>query len=84
MSQVSIPPEEDARLPVLEAQIETQWRRFRPKYVKQLESQSRLPEQIKETALSCISLLNDYQNRGLNPDQGREAIQDLIIPPQLP
>ena len=78
--QVTIKPEEDARLPSLKAEIEREWRKSRKGYVKNLEKENRLQEQIKETALQCVKLLHEYQNRGLNPDQGREAIQSLIHP----
>ena len=81
--ELSIKPEEDARVPILEAEIEARWRQFRPKYVKELEKQRNLKEQIRETALLCVRVLHQYQNAGLNPDQGREAIQELIIPPYI-
>lgn len=78
--QVSIKPEEDARLPILEAEIEATWRAHRPRYVKLLEATGRMQEQVRETALQCVMVLHQYQNKGLNPDQGREAIQPLIMP----
>jgi hypothetical protein len=78
--EVSIPPTQDARLPILEAEIETRWRQYRKAYVKDLVRRGRLKEQIKETALWCIRVLNQCQERGLNPDQGRELIQPLIDP----
>jgi hypothetical protein len=35
---------------------------------------------VKETALDCVRVLDEYQNRGLNPDQGREVIREIILP----
>jgi hypothetical protein len=78
--QVSIPPAEDARIPVLEAQIEREWNQFRPKYVRDLKAKGTLQQQIRETALWCVQVLDEYQNRGLGADQGREAIRALINP----
>jgi hypothetical protein len=78
--EVSIPPREDARLPVLEAEIETRWRNFRRAYVRELVKEGKLQSQVRETALWCIQVLNDCQNRGLNADQARELIQPLIDP----
>ena len=49
--QVSISPAEDARLPILEAEIEREWRRWRPKYVRDLKARGKLQHQIRETAL---------------------------------
>jgi hypothetical protein len=68
--QASIPPTEDARLPILEPEIEREWRNCRNGYVKSLLASGKLQEQVKETALWCISVLDEYQSRGLNPDQG--------------
>ncbi len=78
--QVSIPPEEDARLPILEAEIESTWRAHQKRYVKYLEKEGALRNQIRETARTCVRVLHQCENRGLNPDQGREAIQELIYP----
>lgn len=80
--QVSIPPQEDARLPILEAKIDRQWQQFRPKYYRELKAKGTLQQQIRQTALMCVETLHQFQNKGLSPDQGREAIQSLIIPPQ--
>jgi hypothetical protein len=77
---VSIPLEEDARLPILEVEIESTWRAHRKQYVKFLESCGTLKSQIRDTALSCVQVLQQCQNRGLNPDQGRDLIQELIYP----
>lgn len=79
-SRVSIKPEEDARLPILEAQIEREWRQHRSGYVKSLQKTGQLQKQVHETALWCVHVLHDAENRGLNPDQGRELIQPLIHP----
>ncbi len=35
---------------------------------------------MQETALDCIRLMNQYQEAGHNPDQAREAVQELIVP----
>lgn len=78
--QISIKPEEDARLPVLEARIERDWKRWRPAYFRELKASGILKEQIHQTALMCVEILHQYQNRGLHPDQAREVVQELIIP----
>ena len=79
--QVTIPPEEDARLAPLEAYIERQWEKFRPKYYRHLKQKGTLQEQVLQMGLMCILVMNQYQNAGQGPDQGREAIQPLIVPP---
>ena len=76
----SVPPVEDARLPILEAEIRSRWRQHLPAFVNLLAKQGRLNESIRETALSCITVLHQCEERGLNPDQGRELIQPLIDP----
>ena len=76
--RVEVKPEEDARLPILEAEIEREWRNHRPGYVKNLGS--RMKNQVHETALSCIRIANQYEERGLGADQAREAQQALIHP----
>ena len=79
-SQVQVKPEEDARLPILEAQIEREWRQSRPGYVKNLLKEKNLRYQVNQVALSCIRLANQYEERGLGADQAREAQQALIHP----
>jgi hypothetical protein len=78
--QVSIKPEEGARLPMLEAQIEREWRLYRPQYVKQLLKENSLKSQVHETALWCIETMDRAAERGANPDQQRELMQPLIQP----
>ena len=78
--QVTIKPEEDARLPILKAQIEREWRQFRKAYVKELLKNGRLKSQVHATAIWCVQVLHQYEERGLGADQGREAIQALIHP----
>ena len=78
--QVSTKPEEDAGLPILEAQIEREWCQHRSGYVKSLKQAGTLKRQLRETALSCIRVLHQYQNAGLSPDQGREAMRVFIFP----
>lgn len=79
-AHLSVRPAEDARLPILEAQIEREWNQFRPKYVRDLKARGKLQHQIRETALWCIQVLDRYEERGLGADQGREAIRALINP----
>lgn len=76
----SIPPEEDARLPILEAEIEKEWRQWRPKYVQDLMAKGALQKQIRETALWCIETMNRGASRGMSPDQQREMVRPLIHP----
>jgi hypothetical protein len=78
--QVTIPPEEDARLAPLEGDIEYQWREFRPRYFQKLQENGQVESAIHQMALTCIRVLHQYQNKGLGADQGREAIQPLIVP----
>jgi hypothetical protein len=78
--QIDVKPEEDARLPILEAEIEREWRNHRKAYVKELLSQNRLKSQVHQTALQCVLVLHQYEARGLTPDQGREAMMPLIFP----
>ena len=78
--QVEVKPEEDARLPILEAQIEREWRQHRPGYVKNLLKENNLKQQVRQTAVACLKLANQYEERGLGADQAREAQQALIHP----
>ena len=80
LTTVDIPPAEDARLPIYEAKIETQWKRFRPEYARSLKAKGTFEKEVKETALQCVQLLQEYQKRGLGPDMGREAAEELIVP----
>ena len=79
--QTFVKPEEDARLGPLEARIEREWRQFRPKYFREIKASGRLQSEIRHTAIWCIETLNQFEAKGLNPDQGREAIRELILPP---
>ncbi len=74
--QVTLPPEEDARLPILEAEIESFWMRSRPKYLKSLKANGTLKSTLRDVALDSVRILHRAQNRGLNPDQGRELMWD--------
>jgi hypothetical protein len=78
--QEAIKPEEDARLPILEVEIEREWRAHRKAFVRELENQKYLQKAIKNTALSCVQVLQEYEAAGHNPDQGREAMMSLIHP----
>jgi hypothetical protein len=75
--QESVKPEDDARLPSLEARIDREWSQFRPKFYKALKTKGELQESIHKTAIWCIETLNQAQENGLNPDQGRELIREL-------
>jgi len=81
-AKVSVKPEEDARLPILEAEIEREWRQHRKAFVRELINQNYLQKAIKNTALSCVRVLQEYEAAGHNPDQGREAMRELIFPRQ--
>ena len=48
--------------------------------MKSLQKAGQLQKQVHETALWCVQVLRDAENRGLNPDQGRELMQPLIHP----
>lgn len=78
--RVSIEPLEDARLPILEAQIEREWREYRKAYVNELLRNDKLKSQVRETALWCLHVLRQYEERGLGADQAREAMRPLIHP----
>lgn len=78
--QVTFKPEEDARLPLLEAQIEREWRQHRSAYVGSLTEDGRLKSQVREVALDCVRVLHQYEERGLGADQAREAMQMFINP----
>jgi hypothetical protein len=80
--QVSIPPEEDARLPILEAEIETIWRQHAPSLIENLERSGELQRVLRDRARQCVIVLHQCQNAGLNPDQGREATWPLTEPRQ--
>jgi hypothetical protein len=62
-TQVTISPEEDARLPILEARIEREWKQWRRPYYKSLKREGGLREQVHQTAIWCIEILNQFQNR---------------------
>jgi hypothetical protein len=78
--QVNVKPEEDARLPILEARIEREWSLYRPKYLKSLKDKGTLEKEIHQTALMCIETLHQFQNKGLGADQRHEAIRAFIHP----
>ena len=80
LHKVSIKPEEDVRLPILEAEIDRKWRQYRPAYVKMLQKTNDLQSQVSATAMQCLLVLHQAEERGLGPDQGRELIQDLMLP----
>ena len=42
--------------------------------------QKYLQKAIKNTALTCVRVLQEYEAAGHNPDQGREAMMSLIHP----
>ena len=77
---IDVEPEEDARLEPLKARIEWEWHQIRPSYFRLLQREGRLQESIHRTAIWCIETLNQFQEKSLNPDQGRETIQELILP----
>lgn len=79
-AQVTVKPEDDARLSILEAQIDRDWSLYRKSYYRELKRSGKLQQAIRETALWCMEILHQFQNRGLNPDQAREVIQELIVP----
>ena len=80
--KVSVKPEEDARLPILEAEIESHWLQHRKAFVRELRKENRLEKAIKATALDCVKLLHQYQEKGHNPDQAREAMWAYLIHPR--
>jgi len=80
--QEPIKPEEDARLPILEAEIEREWRAHRKAFVRELEKQKFLHQAIKNTAIACVELLHQYEKRGHGADQAREAMYAYLIHPQ--
>lgn len=80
MSEPMPTPEQDARLPILEAEIERRWQSDRPKYYDLLMKEGALQKQVKQTALMCVDVLQKSQQKGLHPDQAQELIQDLIVP----
>src|SRR5579862_670085 len=73
--QVSIPPEEDARLSCTRGGNREGVAPVASEVRERSESKGATQIQIRETALWCVQVLDEYQNRGLNPDQGREAIR---------
>jgi hypothetical protein len=77
---VTIAPEDDARLAPLRGYIESQWRKFRPAYYATLKQSGDVENQVHQMGLWCIKVLNQFQEAGLGADQGREAIQPLIVP----
>ncbi len=79
-SEPEVPPLEDARYPIYQAIVEREWKKWRPSLVKTLEKDGSLQKQIDDTALMCVTLLQEYQRCGLGPDMGREAAHSLIIP----
>lgn len=58
-----IAPEEDARLPILEARIEREWWQYRSGYVKSLQKSGQLQKQDRATALWCVQVLHDAENK---------------------
>ena len=51
-----------------------------PPVLREPEEGRKLKQHIQQTAIMCVETLHQYQNRGLNPDQAREAIQEIIVP----
>jgi hypothetical protein len=79
---VSVQPADDARLPILEAEIESHWLQYRKAFVSELRKENRLEKTIKATALDCVKLLHHHQEKGHHPDQAREAMWAYLIHPR--
>jgi hypothetical protein len=79
-NSIYVPPREDARFPIYQAIVEWEWRKWRPRYIKLLVAESRLKQSVDEMALMCVHTLQQCERRGLGADQGRELVNDLIIP----
>jgi hypothetical protein len=79
-NSVDIPPQEDARYPIYQAIIEREWREWRPRYVKLLVAEGSLKQCVDQMPLMCVNTLQQCERRGLGPDQGRELVNDMIIP----
>jgi hypothetical protein len=73
--QVSIPPEEDARLPILEAEIETIWRQHAPSLVENLER--RTPEGTKGPGAPVRNRAPSVPER--RPESGPGAGSDVAL-----
>lgn len=80
VNSVDIPPREDARYPLDQAIIEREWGQWRPRYVKLLVAEGSLKQSVDQMALMCVHTLQQCERRGLGPDQGRELVNDMIIP----
>ena len=75
-----IKPEDDARLAPLEAEIEREWSQHRRSYYRLLKAEGKLTETVHDTALWCIKIMHQFEEKGLHPDQAREAIREIIFP----
>ena len=80
--KVSVKPEEDARLPILEAEIESHWLQHRKAFMRELRKENRLEQAIKATALDCVKLLQQYEESGHGADQAREVMWAYLIHPR--
>lgn len=76
--QVRVSPQEDARLPIYREEILHTWKLHAPKKYRELMESKQLETQAQDLALQCVKVLHQYQEHGLNPDQGREAARALI------
>jgi len=72
--------EEDARYPIYQAIIEREWRQWRPRYVKLLMAEGSLKQTVDQMALMCVHTLQQCEKCELGPDQGRELVNQMIIP----
>ena len=81
-AKVSVRPEEDARLPILEAEIESHWLQHRKAFVRELRKENRLEQAIKATALDCVKVLQQYEESGHGADQAREVMWAYLIHPR--
>jgi len=80
--KVTIKPQEDARLPILEAEIESAWAQHRRKMYRELKAQGTLQQIIHNLALHCILVVHQYEERGHGADMAREFIwREMIFPP---
>ena len=72
--QNKVSPEEDARLPILEAEIEREWSQHRSGYLKSLKQAGTLKKQLRETASDRYEAFATVFSKTNAPNASRHTV----------
>jgi len=85
MASQHLPPQEDARLPVLRASADANWRQHNPELVEQLEKSGSMNRLLDSAAERAVNVLQQAEERGVPANQAEElANEELYLPAQKP